>query len=76
MFHYVLSDHEIKQIAFAKRTMEQDPGLAAFALRDLKVTAHAGLTDLVACLANPGSYPHENDVKHILSRIEAVCSSS
>jgi len=55
-------------IALARRSLEPDPGLAAFIVRDLPETKAAGLTDLAWSLHNHGC--SRNDATHILDLLE------
>lgn len=60
-----------QQIECAKRAITNgDPGLAAFALRDLNISKELGIDGLFSCLASENGFPHENDLKPLIERIQ------
>lgn len=64
-------DYTIKQIECAKKAIaNEDPGHAAFCLRDLSISKELGIDDMFATLASHNGFPHVNDLKPLIERIE------
>jgi len=70
-------EYTLKQIECAKRAIANEgPGHAAFCLRDLEISKKLGLDGMFSCLASENGFPHVNDVKPLLARIEQALKES
>ncbi len=56
-------------IAWAKKTMEADPHLANYGLRDTQEIKDAGLSDL-AWTTHQDGYVTKNDVLYVIEKLE------
>jgi len=58
-----------RAVALAQSSLDRDPGLAAYILRDLPETAMAGLRSLAWRLSSDGEYVHKNDVLGLIDML-------